>query len=348
MHIAKWIWCYKNFHKKEKLSNDESWIASIYVDAVKRLAKNEKLQEEVNIINKKIEAKSNTEINKIWEESRQLSIDSWNKIYKELNTHFDVHIFESEVEKPGKEIALELVKNKIAKKDDGATIIDLKKYNLSVWVLLRGDGTVLYSAKDLALARKKFKEYPCDNYIIAVGDEQTLHFKQLQKILELMNEKNHKKYNFLPFGMVRFPTGKMSSRTGNNVLYSDFIKETKKIAKTRIQERSVKISKSELEKRSLIVAISAIKYSMLKQDPKKSIIFDPSADVAFEGDTGPYLLYSYARANSIIKKANKTKKAIKIIDLKESEIALLKKIDTFPDIIESAYKSHVCTRIKYY
>jgi len=210
---------------------------------------------------------------------------------------------------------------------------------LSVWVLLRSDGTVLYSAKDLALARKKFKEYPCDNYIIAVGDEQTLHFKQLQKILELMNEKNHKKYNFLPFGMVRFPTGKMSSRTGNNVLYSDFIKETKKIAKTRIQERSEKISKSELEKRSLIVAISAIKYSMLKQDPKKSIIFDPSADIAFEGDTGPYLLYSYARANSIIKKANKTKKAIKIIDLKESEIALLKKIDTFPDIIESAYKS---------
>jgi arginyl-tRNA synthetase len=337
MHIAKWIWCYQNFHKKEKLNNDESWIANIYVDAVKRLTKNEKLQEKVNIINQKIETKNDKEINKIWEESKKLSIDSWKKIYKELNTHFDVHIFESEVEKPGKEIALKLIKKGIAKKDDGATIIDLKKYNLSVWVLLRSDDTVLYSAKDLALAQMKFKEHPCDNYLIAVGDEQTLHFKQLQKTLELMKEKNAKKYNFLPFGMVRFPTGKMSSRTGDNVLYSDFIKEVKQIAQTRIKERTTKISKEELEKRALTVAITAIKYSMLKQDPKKTIIFDPNSDVAFEGDTGPYLLYSYARASSIIKKA-KSNKPIKIIDLKDSETALIKKIETFPDIIERAYK----------
>lgn len=337
MHIAKWIWCYQKYHSKERINNDESWIANIYVDAVKRLTKNEELQKEVDIINKKIETKEDKEINELWKNTRELSIKSWDKIYEELGTHFEKHYFESELEEPGKKISQDLVKKKIAKVDDGATIIDLKEENLSVWVLLRKDQTVLYSAKDLALAKRKFKEYPSDFYLVTVGDEQTLHFKQLQRTLELMKEKEAKSYNFLPFGMVRFPTGKMSSRTGQNILYSDFIKEVKQISKTRIKERATKLSEKELEKRALIVAIAAIKYSMLKQDPKRPIIFDPKSDVAFEGDTGPYLLYSYARASSIIKKA-KSNKPIKIIDLKDSEIALIKKIENFPNIIENAYK----------
>jgi arginyl-tRNA synthetase len=338
MHIAKWIWCYQKYHSKEKLSNEESWIAGIYVDAVKRLTKKEEFQKEVNKINKKIEEKSDKDINKLWKETRKLSIDSWKKIYKELGTKFDKHYFESEVELEGKKISQELVKKKIAKIDDNATIIDMKKDNLSVWVLLRSDGTVLYSAKDLALAEKKFKEYPSDYYLVTIGDPQTLHFKQLQKTLELMKKPYAKRYNFLPFGMVRFPTGKMSSRTGQNILYSDFIKETKEIAKKRIEERSKDLSKAELDKRALIVSIAAIKYSMLKQDPRKSIIFDPNSDVAFEGNTGPYLLYSYARANSITKKVKKEDK-MKIIDINPLESSLIKKIDNFPEIIKKAYEN---------
>lgn len=338
MHIAKWIWCYNKYHKKEKLSDDELWIANIYVDAVKRLTKNKDFQGEVDKINRKIENKSDEEINKLWKKTRKLSIDSWNKIYKELGTHFDKHYFESEVELEGKEISKELVKNNIAKIDDKATIVDLKENNLSVWVLLRGDGTILYSAKDLALAEKKFKDYPSDYYLVTIGDEQTLHFKQLQKTLELMKKPYANKYNFLPFGMVRFPMGKMSSRTGQNILYSDFIKETKEIAKKRIEERTKNISKEELEKRALTISIAAIKYSMLKQDPKKSIIFDPKSDVAFEGNTGPYLLYSYARANSITKKIKKEDK-IKIIDIHPLEYSLIKKIHELPEIIKKSYES---------
>ncbi|MBC8434978.1 arginine--tRNA ligase [archaeon] len=336
MHIAKWIWCYQKYHSSEKLNNDESWIAGIYVDAVKRLGEDEELQKEVDEINRKIESKEDRVVNNLWEKTRKLSIDSWKKIYSELNTDFDVHFFESETELPGKEISLNLLKKGIAVKDDDAVIMDLKEYNLGVWVLLRRDGTVLYSAKDIALAQRKLKDFPADRYLVTVGDEQKHHFEQLKKTLELMKFKKADSYDFLPFGMVRFPEGKMSSRTGQNILYSDFIEEVKNIAKERLETKNSQTKG--LDERALKVSIAAIKYSMLKQDPRKSIIFDPKSEVAFEGDTGPYLLYSYARANSIIKKV-KNKKVAKILDLKDAEIALLKKIDSFSAVVGNAYKN---------
>ncbi len=345
MHIAKWIWCYQKFHKKEGLKDDESWIAGIYVDAVKRLAKDEeengesgKLQEEVNEINRKIETKSDKEINELWKKTRQLSIKSWEKIYRELNTHFDIHFFESEVEIDAKKVAQDLVKKKIAVVDDGATIIDLKDYGLSVWVLLRKDGTVLYSAKDIALAEKKFDEFPSNRYLVLVADEQKLHFQQLSKTLELMKVKNAKDYGFLTFGMVRLPTGKMSSRTGDNILYSDFIKEVVDAIKEEIKKRDNTLGVKELERRALVVAIAAIKYSFLKQDPNRVIVFDKSNALQFEGDTGPYLLYSYARASSIIRKVKAKSEKLKIIDLKQEEVRLLKKIADFSEIVEKSCK----------
>lgn len=337
MHIAKWIWYYSKYLKGEKLKKDESWIAKIYVNAIKKMSENKIFLGEVESINKKIELKDE-KINKLWEESRTLSIKSWEKIYKELGTNFQKHYFESELEEEAKEIVYDLLEKGIAKKDDGAVIVDLRKYGLSVWVLLRKDGTVLYSAKDIALALRKFKEYPRDYYLVTVGDEQTLHFKQLQKVLELMKVKDAAKYNFLPFGMIRLPTGKMSSRTGQNILYSDFILEIKKIAEDRIKDRIDNISKNELEKRSLKLAIASIKYSMLKQDIKKNIIFDPKVDVSFEGNTGPYLLYSYARANSILNKCKDIeKKKMKIIDINPKESSLIKKIYTYREMVVKSY-----------
>lgn len=340
MHIAKWIWCYKKFHSKEKLKDDEKWIASVYVDAVKRLSEKEEFQEEVNEINKKIEDKSDKDINELWEKTRKLSIDSWEKIYKELNTKFDVHFFESEVEKKAKEIVEDLLKKKIAKKSQGAVIVDLEKYNLGVFILLRSDGTVLYSAKDLALAQKKFKEYKLDWSLIVVGNEQDTYFRQLFKTIELMKIKTPKVFKHITYGMIRFPTGKMSSRTGDNILYSEFIKEVSDYAKKRISERSEKLSKKELDKRALAVAIAAIKYSMLKQNPNKNIIFIKQEALNFEGDTGPYLLYSYARANSILKKAGKYKSNFFIEELEPLEIELTKKLSQFSEVVENAHKHY--------
>ncbi len=338
MHIAKWIWCYQKYHSKEKLQKDESWIASIYVDAVKHLKENENLQEEVNEINRLIENKKDKKINELWKKTRQLSIESWDKIYNELNTKFDEHYFESEVEKKGKEISQELVKKKIAEISDGATIVNLKKYNLGVWVLLRQDGTVLYSAKDLALIEEKFKKYNLDQSINIVANEQSLHFQQLFKTLELMKFGHLKKLKHLSFGMVRLPHRKMSSRTGDNILYSDFIEEITAYTTKRLKERSVKLNEKELKKRSLIISIAAIKYSMLKQSPNKDIIFKKEDALNFEGDTGPYILYSYARANSILKKIKNKKIKSKIKGLNQNEIKLAKKLAEFSEVVSKSYK----------
>ena len=341
MHVAKWIWCYKRFHSKEKLKQDESWIASIYVDAVKRLSKNEKLQEEVNSINKKLSDKSDEQLNSLWEETRQLSLDSLEQIYHELNTHFDVYIFESEMEEKGKKIVEELIKKKIAEKSEGAIIVDLKKYNLGVWVLLRKDGTVLYSAKDLALAEEKFRNFKIDKNIYVIGAAQSLHMAQLFKTLELMKFEKVKDCEFLPFAEIRLPTGKMSSRTGDNILYSDFIKEMTDYSKKEIKKRFPLISQKELEERALKISIASIKYSLLKQNSSKLIVFKKEDALNFEGDSGAYLLYSYARASSIIKKASKKIKNKFTINnnLEKQELELIKKFNQFKEIFQNSYNN---------
>jgi len=336
MHIAKWIWCYTNFHKDEKLKDDESWIAKIYVEAVRKLKEDESFQEQVDIINRKIESREDKDINRLWKETRKLSINSWKKIYDELGTGFDVHYFESEVEKRGKEIAQELIKKGIAEISDGATIINLENYGLSVWVLLRKDGTVLYSSKDLALVERKFKDFKLDKCIYLVADEQNLHFKQLFKTLELMKFPDVDKCRHVSYGMVRLPTGKMSSRTGDNILYSDFMKEMKEYAKEEIKKRE-KLKEKELEERALKISIAAIKYSMLKQGSSGVIVFNKEEALNFEGDTGPYLLYSYARARSILRKAKYKNKKPTIDKIKDNEKQLTNEMDRFPEVIRNSY-----------
>ncbi len=338
MHIAKWIWCYQKYHAKEKLKDDEAWIASIYVDAVRRLKENETLQEEVKKINKKIDERSDKKINELWEKTRKLSIDSWKKIYKELNTKFDKHYFEGTIEQKGKAIAKELLNKKIAEISDSATIVDLKKFDMGVWVVLRSDGTVLYSAKDLALAEQKYKDYPkLSSSFVLIAYEQDFYFRQLEKILELINFKHAKDYHHISFGMVRLPTGKMSSRTGDNILYSDFMKDITDFAKKRIKKTMPAISQKELDNKAEKISIAAIKYSMLKQSPNKNIVFKKEDALSFEGDTGPYIQYSYVRASSILRKVKSQKEKTKIRKLEQKEIELIKKLSEFQDIVQKAY-----------
>jgi len=337
MHVAKWIWNYNKYHKKKELQNQESWIASMYVEAIKRLAVHKEFESEVEEINRKLDQGSDKSLNELWKRSRKYSLDALEPIYKELNTKFDRYYFESQVEKQGKKIAQQLVKKGIAKISDGATIIDLEKYGLSVWVLLRKDGTVLYSAKDLVLAEKKFKDFKLDWSVYVIADEQNLHMKQLFKTLELMKFKNLKKMHHVSYGLVRLPTGRMSSRTGENILYSDFRKELIKYAKKGIKEKWPKISQKELEDRAIKISVGAMKYTMLSQDPKKIIIFDKNQAMRFEGDTGPYLQYSYARASSIIRKSNKKPKLKIPNNIQDKEFVLVKKISDFPDVVENAY-----------
>jgi len=341
MHVAAWLWGYLKHHKNEKLQEDESWFAKIYIDAVKKLQDNEKVREEIENINRKLESRKDKKLNKLWKETRKLSIKSWEKIYHELNTKFDVHFFESEVEKRAKTLSKELVKMGVAEKSEGAIIVDLEKYGLSVWVLLRKDGTVLYSAKDLALAEKKFKDYKINRSIIITDSAQDLHFMQLVKTLELVKFKQAKNYGHVSYGAIRLPWGKMSSRTGDNILYSDFKKQLEEYAVKEIEKRyNTELESTEIYDRALAVAIASMKYSMLKQDSNKNIIFDPKKSISFEGDTGPYLLYSYARALSILEKADyKKQKKFIVKEVNEYEKRLASELSRFPDVVKHSYRN---------
>ena len=347
MHIAKWIWCYNKFHSKEKAKSDESWFAKIYVEAVQKLEGNETGELEVLEINRKLDERKDKKIIKIWKETRLKSISAWGPIYGDLDVKFNKHFFESNVEKDGKNIALSLTEKGIAKKSDGAVIMDLKDKNLGVWVLLRSDGTVLYSAKDLALAEEKYSKYNVDESLVITSSEQNLHFQQLQKTLEIMKFKKWENYKHLGYESVRLPEGKMSSRTGNNVLYADFKDELINSAKEELSKRE-SLKDSELNKRALAIAISSMKYPMLKQDTNKVIIFDKTEAVRFEGDTGPYLLYSYARARSILNKIGKIKNIVKIKEISESEKNLIKEFDSFPEVIVKAKENMNISGIAHY
>ena len=168
-----------------------------------------------------------------------------------------------------------------------------------------------------------------------VGSEQNLYFQQLFKTIELYNKKLAEKEKHLSYELVILPTGKMSSREGKVILYDDTLDEMIDFAKKEIKKRA-DVSDKELDKKAKIISLAAIKYSMLSQDPKKTIIFEQEKSISFEGDTGPDLLYSYARANSILRKLNSKKIKFCIEDINEPEYLLVKKLALFNETLTKA------------
>src|SRR3989338_4769754 len=337
MHVAKTIYGLLNLNKiglKEPKENKGKWLGLVYA-AASNLAKDEKIAEEINLINQKLYA-GDKKLVKIWKESRKWSIDYFEKtVYPDFNVRFNRFYFESEVEKDGIKIAKNLLKENYAKLDQGAAIIDLEKYGLGIYLILKSDETALYSTKDLALAELQEKEHKPDLILHIVGSEQNLYFKQLFKTIELFNKKLAEKERHLSYELVILPTGKMSSREGKVILYDNTVNEMIEYAKKEIRKKWEKINEKELEKRAKKISMAAIKYSMLSQDMKKAIVFDQEKSVSFDGDTGPYLLYSYVRANSILKKSKKKAKIPKK-EIIEKEFLLIKKISNFNEILTKA------------
>ena len=232
----------------------------------------------------------------------------------------------------------ELNKKKIVKKDDGAMIVDLKKEGLGVALIQKSDGTSLYVTRDLAAAKSRKSEYKFDKMIYEVGQEQKLHFKQVFDILKKMGYDWADDCIHVSHGLYLDNDGKkFATRKGKTIFMKDILNEVVKKAKANLLERE-KLERKILDERAKKIALAAIFYGDLKNSRENNMIFDVDKFLSFEGDTGPYLLYSYARASSIVRKV-KSKKAMKIIDLKDSEIRLLKKIDSFEDVTVKAYKT---------
>lgn len=302
-HVAKRIWYYTKFYEwglpKENFTKR---AGQLYTTATQKVEEDpETFKEEIHDIHKRLE-EEDTKLTAIWKETRELCLTDMNKIFQELGTtHLDRWYFESEVEKPGIQKVKELVDKWIATVSQWATVIDLEKYKLGIFLLLKSNGASLYSTKDIWLAFLKKQEYPdYDVSLYIVGSEQEHHFQQLFKTLEIMGFE-YNKLRHLSYGLVDLKDGKMSSRAGNVILYEDFRDELLEKANELIKERNI----DEETKKTIAhdVTFAAMKYAMLLQDTEKKIIFDKEQALSFVGETGPYIQYTYARCNSILNQA---------------------------------------------
>lgn len=279
-----------------------AWLSRVYSAAHHASEHSKEIAAEIADINKRL-YDGDPELVKMWELTRAWCLDDFNRMYQEFGVKFERLYFESEVEKRGLELVRELVKKGVAKESQGALIMDFSDTDLGVLVLVTGAGTALYGAKEVALAELKTKEYKnIAKSLHLVGEEQTLYFKQILETLKRMQSPLADKSEHIVYGLVRLPEGKMSSREGMVVLYDDLLNELVYLSREETKSRHVEWDEKQIDAVARAIALAAIKFEMLKADGRKTIIFDSKRAIDLQGDTGPYLLYTFARINSILRK----------------------------------------------
>ena len=285
----------------------------------------------------------NKEVIDLWSQMNSWVYEGFSETYKNLKVSFDSEYFESDTYLKGKEIVLKGLKDKVFyKKDDNSVWVDLKSYGLDEKILLRSDGTSVYITQDIGTAFLRYKDHPkMDGMIYTTGNEQDYHFKVLFKILSLLGYPWAKKLNHLSYGMVDLPSGKMKSREGLVVDADELIESMNTKAKI-ISESLGKINDLSVSEQSKLyeqVSLAALKYHILKVDPKKSILFDPNESIDFNGNTGPFIQYTYARIKSLSRKNKKNNINFNRIDLSLKEKDLIIQLNDFPNVILNAYKN---------
>ena len=341
-HIAKCLWCYQKFHKGEiPKENKGEWLGELYSEAVAKLEKNPDYKEEISTVLKKLESKKSNDIIKLWEKTKKWSMNDFHVIYDWIGNKFDVWFFESDVEKEGKKIVSEFRKKGLFVESEGALIVDLKKHNLDVFLVLKSDGTSLYSTKDLALAAKKFREFKIDKSLYVVGNEQRMYFQQLFKTLELMGFKKAKKCKHISYELVMLPYGKMSSRAGNVILFSQLRENVMEKLQKEVKIRHKDWSTKKIDEVARKIGLGALKFGMLSQDNNRIITFKLDDWLSFEGETGPYIQYACARISSIFRKANGFIGEIDYSLLQSNEEHLLiRKMADFEDVIRKSAENY--------
>lgn len=326
MHVAKAVWALKN----------GIGLQEAYAAGDKAFRENESAKQEMIEINKKIYHKSDKTISKLYDHGKKESLKYFEQVYKKLGTKFDYYFFESEVADFGKKVVEKNIGEVFEVGEKGAIIFTGEHTR----VFINSEGLPTYEAKELGLANIKYKKFTYDHSVIITANEINEYFKVLLAAMGQVFPDLAKKTKHIGHGMLRLPEGKMSSRTGNVVTAESLIEKVKEMVRQKAVDKSLDDATIE------IIAVGALKYSILKQSIGSDIIFDFEKSVSFEGDSGPYLQYSYVRAISVLAKARGegVKPSLKKVPV---EINQLEKMMThFPEIVEKAgaeYEPHVIT-----
>ncbi|UOE41458.1 arginine--tRNA ligase [Chryseobacterium suipulveris] len=283
--------------------------------------------------------KGDEKVRSLWNEMNSWVYDGFNETYQRLGVDFDQVQYESNTYILGKDLIQEgLNKGVLYRKDDGSVWCDLTDEGLDHKLLLRSDGTSVYMTQDLGTAVQRFKENNIQKLIYTVGNEQDYHFDVLFKILKKLGYNWAENLYHLSYGMVELPEGKMKSREGTVVDADDLMQEMYETAKEKAEElgKLENLSPEEKEKSYETVGIGALKYFMLKVDPKKKMLFNPKESIDFNGNTGPFIQYTYARIQSLLNKANYHEQKVSDYEMNESEKELVANLSNFKEVIAKA------------
>lgn len=288
------------------------------------------------------------EVRALWKKMNDWVYQGFNETYKAMGVGFDKIYYESETYLEGKAKVEEgLAKGLFFRKPDGSVWADLSDEGLDQKLLLRADGTSVYMTQDIGTADLRFKDYPIDKMIYVVGNEQNYHFQVLSILLDRLGFKWGKELVHFSYGMVELPNGKMKSREGTVVDADDLMEEMVSAARRTSEELGKFADMTENERNEIarIVGMGALKYFILKVDARKNMLFNPEESIDFNGNTGPFIQYTYARIRSIMRKAEAEGIVLpsvlpNTLPLNEKEVQLIQKLNSFETVVEQAGKDY--------
>ena len=338
----------KHYREEVKALKEEFVLSGLPADQAEEKAKNEApLIKEAHEMLVKWE-QNDPEVRGLWRKMNEWVYAGFDETYKALGVSFDKIYYESDTYLEGKEKVEEgLQKGFFYRRDDNSVWADLTKEGLDEKLLLRSDGTSVYMTQDIGTAKLRFQDYPIDKMIYVVGNEQNYHFQVLSILLDKLGFKWGKDLVHFSYGMVELPNGKMKSREGTVVDADDLIAAMISDARQVSDEAGKNNDMTEAEKQETarIVGMGALKYFILKVDARKNMLFNPEESIDFNGNTGPFIQYTYARIRSIIRRAAEqglqlTVPAADAVELNEKEISLIQKIAEYPAAVAQAGKDY--------
>jgi arginyl-tRNA synthetase len=350
LHVAKAIWGARQKLKVESLKlggwNSKKW-GEAYALGSEKFETDEAAKKEITALNKTIYEKSDAEVNKLYDAGRKTSLAHFEEIYKVLGTKFDHYFFEGIEGREGVPIVEKGLKDGVFERSEGAIVYKGEKKGLHTRVFLTKENLPTYEAKELGLNKAKFEKEPdLDESLIVTASEQSEYFKVVLAAMAEVLPEVAKHTRHVAHGMLRFASGKMSSRKGNIITGEGLINQVEALVHEKIKEREM----TEEQKKELaeIVAVGAIKYSILRQAIGGDIIFDFDKSISFEGDSGPYLQYSYVRAKSVLQKATQVLDVLDVEDVVSERLKQLQQLKhiqpstlerllyRFPEVVEQA------------
>ena len=344
LHVIKWMCNYEMYHAGEQPGGDTMrWMADLYAEADRRFVNEPEFEAAVRAYFGRWDA-GEQHLKDLWKQTRDWSMKGFDQVYELLGEHFDKIYFESEVEDPGKVLVDQLIESGLAEdgRPENPVIIDLDKKlgtkeEFRVVVILRSDGTSLYATKEIPLAIMKFEDYDLDQSIYVIDVRQSLHMKQMSKVIELMGYPWANRMQHLAYEVVNLPGNvTMSSRDGTVVLLDDLIREATERALEVVREKNPTLDEETMREVALKVALGAIKYPMISRENTKIVTFDWDTALDFNGQSAPYIQYAVVRANSILRRLNEPAPGSAAFshELLPAEVNLIEKISQFPEVVQ--------------